>query len=320
MSPWAKARRAPAPQPDSRRRLAEDAVALDGDAILARFGDDLAAWAGFRPAECTPHLIKRSDRHLVVRYALSHPTRSVELVGKWYTTGRGRLVYDLLRHLQASGFGGSDVAVPAPIVYAPDLRVLFTEFVGGQVLREALHTDHGAAYRAGTWLATFHNAPPHSPRDVGPSKQLRAARRWSKDVPLGADGEKLEAALAHLANPRRPVHYDYYHSQLLLGPNPQITAVDLDESGLGDPAWDLAHFEAHLELLALQWHGDPQAFRPARTAFRDGYRAIASLPEQSPALAAHAWFKLAHQLEARGRPASERAYARLALARVLSIA
>ena len=302
------------------RQLAEDAVALDGDAILARFGDDLAAWAGFRPAECTPHLIKRSDRRLVVRYELSNPTQSMDVVGKWYATDRGRLVYDLLQHLRTSGFGGSDVTVPIPIVYGSDLRVLFTEFIAGQVLREGLRTDHEAASRAGTWLATFHNAPPQSPRDVGPSKQLRAAERWSEDLPLGADGEKLKAALKRLPNPRRPVHNDYYHSQLLLGPNGQIVAVDLDESGLGDPAWDLAHFEAHLELLAQQWFGDPQAFRPARTAFRDGYRAIANLPEPRPALAAHAWFKLAHQLEARGRPASERAYARQALARVLSIA
>lgn len=298
--------------------MAEDAVTLDGDAILARFGDDLAAYGGFRPTKCTPHLIKRTDRRLVVRYELSHPNRSVDVVGKWYATDRGRLVYDLLQHLRASGFAGSDVTVPMPIAYGPELRVLFTEFIAGQVLREGLRTDPAVASRAGAWLATFHSAPPQSPREVGPSKQLRAAGRWSEDLPLGADGEKLKAALRRLPNPRRPVHYDYYHSQLLLGPSGRVAAIDLDESGLGDPAWDLAHFEVHLELLALQWFGDPEAFRPARTAFRDGYRSIASLPEPSPALAAHAWFKLAHQLEVRGRPAAERAYARRALTRVLS--
>src|SRR3972149_4973510 len=101
------------------RQLAEDAVALAGEASLGRFGEDLAAWAGFRPAECTPHLIKRSDRRLVVRYELSNPTQSMDVVGKWYATDRGRLVYDLLQHLRTSGFGGSDGTLPAPAPGGP---------------------------------------------------------------------------------------------------------------------------------------------------------------------------------------------------------
>ena len=95
-------------------------------------------------------------------------------------------------------------------------------------------------------------------------------------------------------------------------------AIDLDEAGMGDPAFDLAHFEAHLSLLALQWFGDADRFARARDAFRSGYAAVAPWPEPHPALAAFAWFKLAHQLLRDQAPQPERDYALAAVRRSLS--
>jgi aminoglycoside phosphotransferase (APT) family kinase protein len=104
----------------------------------------------------------------------------------------------------------------------------------------------------------------------------------------------------------------------LMPPDGPTVVVDLDEAGRGDPAFDVAHFEAHLELLALQWSGDPEAFAAACAAFRAGYGS--DIPEPAPALYAFAWFKLAHQLLARNAPASESSYALAAVERSLSAA
>jgi aminoglycoside phosphotransferase (APT) family kinase protein len=292
-------------------------VALDPDAILALLTEPMGRWAGAAPDVCRAELMKQNNRRLVVRYDLgpNHPA----LVGKWFSTDRGKTVEDALRVLRAHGFAGPKVAVPAPVAYFPELRALFVEAVDGALLREILSIDQRAAALAGGWLAAFHRSPLHSPRSCGHEKQVRAVHRWTRPADaLAASAERLATALDALDDPELPVHYDYYHSQVLMPPDGPTVVVDLDEAGRGDPAFDVAHFEAHLELLALQWSGDPEAFAAACAAFRAGYGS--DIPEPAPALYAFAWFKLAHQLLARNAPASESSYALAAVERSLSAA
>jgi phosphotransferase family enzyme len=272
-------------------------LALDSDAVLSLLGGLVDARVGARPVRCEVHLLKRTSRRIVVLYELEGGSSRLRVVGKWFSTERGALVADALATLRGLGFAGPTIAVPAPVAYLPAVRALFVEAVDGPLLREVLRSDPSAAGRAGAWLAAFHGSGLSSPRSCGPAKQARAIVRWAAEEPLLIQlGKELEGALRSLPDPRLPVHYDYYHSQVMTPTRGPTTVLDLDESGMGDPSFDVLHFEAHLELLALQWFGEPKAFSRARREFHSGYERMAVLPEPRPALRAFAWFKLTHQL------------------------
>jgi aminoglycoside phosphotransferase (APT) family kinase protein len=275
---------------------------LDPEAVLSLVADPVGRWAGFVPARCRIEVLKRTDRRIVARYDLGGASESASLVGKWYSTDRGAMVAEELAWLRNGSMGGLHT-VPAPVHYQPDARVLFVEAIEGTILREEIRRDQGAARRAGEWLAAFHRSALPSPRACNPDKQRRAVGRWASEQPaLRSLAGELRAALERLPDPEQPVHYDYYHSQILLSGGATV-ALDLDEAGRGDPTFDLAHFEAHLELLALQWFDDPASLSTAGRAFRQGYEGaggMADFPERRPALSGFAWIKLAHHRLTRG--------------------
>lgn len=281
---------------------------------------------GFRPTECSATPLKLLDTRAVVRYEVASDGRRAALVGKWYAGDRGEVVATALRDLRSRGFTGSEVAVPAVVAYLPGVRALVVEAVDGPMLWERLRADDGAAgaARAGSWLARFHASGLRSPRSCGPDKMRRAVRRWLAATPAGSDlaghAAPLTRALARLERRALPVHFDYYQSQVIVEPQGPTVVVDLDEAGMGDPAFDVAHFEAHLELLAVQWFDDPTALLPASDAFRAGYRSVAALPEPHPALSAFAWFKLAVGLARLGGPRAHRDHAVRAVRRSLASA
>jgi hypothetical protein len=95
---------------------------------------------------------------------------------------------------------------------------------------------------------------------------------------------------------------------------------DLDEAGRGDPAFDVAHFLAHLELLGLQHHSDPAAYDNAAAQYRAGYTELATWSGDDGVLAAFAWCKLAQRLTRRNAPARDIAYALAAGSRALASA
>ena len=298
--------------------LRED-LALDGAAVLRLLAGPLEAWPGVRVRSCGPRLLKRTSKRLVVRYELGGGGgRELGVVGKWYTTDDGALVSRSLSLLREC-FADRDVSVPAVVAYLPEVRALFMEAVNGDILRDTLRHDQSTATRAGAWLAAFHRSSISNAHECGPAKMGRAVERWTRETPaLAGLTAELAAALAALPDPALPVHFDYHHSQLLLVPGGPIVGLDLDEAGIGDPAFDVTHFEAHLTLLALQWFGDPDRFAPARDAFRSGYSAVAPLPEHQPALTAFAWLKLARQLLRNAAQPRERDYALAAVRRSLS--
>jgi streptomycin 6-kinase len=281
-------------------------LALDPDVVLALLADPVASWAYFRPVTCMATLLKRREQRVVVRYDLARGSDKVAVVGKWYANDRGALVANALETLRRSGFAKGHHGVPSLLGYEPEIRALFTEAVEAPVLREELEHDQSAARWAGRWLAAFHASGLLSERLCGQGKQRRSVARWSKEQPaLSAVASKLDEALASMRDSGLPVHYDFYHSQILVTPE-RTVVVDLDEAGMGTSAFDLAHFEAHLRMLALQRYGDPDRFQPAIACFREGYRIEAgSVPEPDPALISFAWFKLAYQALERGAPEPE---------------
>jgi len=59
---------------------------------------------------------------------------------------------------------------------------------------------------------------------------------------------------------RRPIHRDFYYSQLLFDKEQErLTLIDLDLLTLGDPALDVANFSAHLTFMAMEMLGNRYA-------------------------------------------------------------
>ena len=293
----------------TRPRAPREDLALDSEAVLRLVSDAIRDRTGAAPATCEVELLKRTDRRLVVLYGFGLPSATIPVVGKWYGTDRAPIVADALAQLRSAGFAGAALAVPDVILCVPDAGALFTSWEQGVVLRQRLREEQASATGAGRWIAAFHGSGFRSPRSCGPDKQRRAVGRWIEAAPqLRHVAVALDGALAGRSDPELPVHYDYYHSQILTD-EARTIVLDLDEAGLGDPAFDLAHFAAHLRLLALQWFDDPRAFEPAIESFRGGYAEGGGTAAPDPVMDAFAWFKLAHQCVARGRPDLEWRYA-----------
>jgi streptomycin 6-kinase len=286
------------------------AVALDGEQVLPRIASAVNRWAHFTPDHCWVQVLKQNDRRMVIRYDLSGAGQSATVVGKWFSTDRGQLVARTLTDMHPPRGRPPGARVPDLVCYLPEDRALFTQFLDGRLLREAIRDEPRVAIAAGRWLAAFHHSGLKIARSCGPAKQSASLQRWATEVPeLQTVAAALDRRLQQLPDPQLPVHYDYYHSQVLVLPDGNAAVVDLDEAGSGDPAFDVAHFVAHLQLLALQQHGDPAALATAAGLFRDGYASVAPPPAPESALDAFAWFKLAYQLIRRSAPPVERDYA-----------
>ena len=67
---------------------------------------------------------------------------------------------------------------------------------------------------------------------------------------------------------------------------------------LGDPAYDVAHFCAHLRLLATRITGDPASYADLEAAFMATYAEQAGAPNEAPFswFAAYTCLKIAKQL------------------------
>jgi aminoglycoside phosphotransferase (APT) family kinase protein len=290
-------------------------LALDPDAVLRLLRGALQADA------CSIRLLARKRRRLVVLYELGSGDARTRVVGKWFSTDRGAIVAEELSSLRALGFAGPELAVPALVVYIADVRALFVEAIEGPLLRELIRAEPSETARAGSWLAAFHSSALAIPRSCGPAKQLKSVARWAREHPrLDELRSDLQAALLLLPDPGRPVHYDYRDSQVMTPARGPTTVLDLDEAGMGDPSFDIAHFDAHLDFLALQWFGDPAALSVARRAFHAGYERLAPLPPRRPALQAFAWFKVAYQGLRRKADEREWGYALAEVQRSLSAA
>jgi aminoglycoside phosphotransferase (APT) family kinase protein len=295
-------------------------LALSAEAVGALLAERVDGWDDGLHVRDTRLLVRRRHR-LLVHYELEHGGGPRSLIGKWYASPRGEREADALVRLRTLGFAEPPFAVPAPIVYVPEVNALFIEAVAGSRLREAVREDETLADRAGAWLAAFHRSGFENERARDPEVQRASVARWTEEVPrLRPVAAALDRALAQLPKVAVAVHYDYSPTNVLLEPGGATVAVDFDEVGMGDPAFDLVHMDAHLELLSLRRFKAPGRLARAREAFLRGYTRIGSVPERRPALAAFAWFKLAYVGTVLAAPAAEIDYALESAARSLASA
>lgn len=124
-------------------------------------------------------------------------------------------------------------------------------------------------------LATLHAAPVHGCRDLpaagGPARVRRAMRRLRN---AGHTADATAAAVVRRAFDSLPevdcaptalTHGDFHLGQLVRPADGDWRLIDLDDLGLGDPAWDLARPAAFFAAGIL----DPAAW----TRFLSAYRA-----------------------------------------------
>ena len=185
----------------------------------------------------------------------------------------------------------ADWSVPQPLEASPGL--LACAWVegpsAGSLVRGADAAAARVLERAGSALAQLHALRPRWGESTGPGDEASRLRRVTTDLArilpdagdrIRALGERVAGAISALgAEGTSPVHGDFHLDQILLSEH-GVVLVDLDRAHVGRPAQDICRVLAHLFEL--------RAPTGLRTAFLEGYGAVAELPSQAEARASEA--------------------------------
>ncbi len=253
------------------------------------------------------------------------PPEIRRLMIRLYPGDKGADVYETLRQLRSHGFATGSFTVPQPLAYDPARHLLVLEWTRGDSLRSLLRTGKDAfpaLERASQWLLRLHTSGANGGRryDLGRhlhtlgtqgrnlAKVLPAASRLYHDVLRGV--EQQGAAMS--AWKPAPTHRDFTPEHLLFD-GERVTGLDFDEFCQYDPMFDLAHFLAHLRLVALISPETAGNFDLWAAHFERSYRAGAAdySARRIRFYLACAYLKLAYVIGVAQRP---RNWDRLALA------
>lgn len=287
--------------------------ALDPDRML-RFvaqaagviSDDVA---GLR---CAPEVIThKPGRRCVIRYALSGsavsplaPPRPV--FGKLYVSRRrATRMHEQTEALRRSGVP----SIPACLMLIAPAHLVLQECVEGVDLGKLFESPEVEATLAlaAQWLVRLHSAPPlPGLKQVSLSRSLEKADRWCSEIgdrlaaerpALGAARDAL-AAMAHGLPSCTPtmIHRDFYHAHVFWN-GERIWILDFDELSVGDPALDVGHFLAQLEVEAHRQTGRWGSFAELGARFAEAYREAASADPgpRLPFYRAYTFLKLAQR-------------------------
>jgi hypothetical protein len=235
------------------------------------------AQTGIRPEEVAVATLQNDGTGpATVRYTIRGSTR---LFAKLYTDDSGARVFGVLLSLWHDGFGaGGPYQVPEPLCVLERHNGLLMREATGQDLAAVLARDPQAGTRgvvaAARWLLALHGAPTRTGTAEQPwymflklSERLaKAAAAHPREVKRLLD---FLGRIEELADRRRPVERVQGHGQfrpihVFLG-DPSVTVIDLDRSGPGDPARDLAEF-VHRLRSALGRDGGARSVADALTA------------------------------------------------------
>jgi hypothetical protein len=213
-------------------------------------------------------------------------------VGQWLVAGQPQAVLRFYATgAMPSGYahlGGwarcGAFRVPRVLGKSSRRGALALEWMPGHTLSELLagpRFDPGTLEAVGRALAELHlHGSQRSALGISASESISAlAAADAARVlcpPLAAPALELAARLAARPAQRRParcrIHGDFYASQVLLHER-EVTFIDLDRSGRGEPASDLGNFLAHLEYDVLCGRLAQSLVEPVRDALLQGYAA-----------------------------------------------
>jgi len=231
------------------------------------------------------------------------------VLGKLYPqVAQALRVEHVLRVLWGEVFAGSGgLGTPRPLGCVRDLSMLVYVPVEGTPLDEVLPGDGGteAVELTAAWLRTLHRARLPLDRRLQVGTELVNVEAWAALVGQAYPDEAARAAglsadLHASASRSRfrtdtPIHKDFHYKHVLVDRG--LRVIDFDEVRLGDPLYDVAHFCAHLRLLACRTTGDPAGFADLERAFLRAYGTDPSLrDERFSWFAAYTCLKIAKQL------------------------
>jgi aminoglycoside phosphotransferase len=260
---------------------------------LARFSDPgfLAGLVDGTSFQVRPIRYRPGQRH-VLRYDFEGPSRERETVfAKLYQDDRGERTFEVARRVgDWLATNDSGAAAVRPLSYFSDSRAVLYPALPGRSLSEHLARSDGDSHllrRAGALLRTLHRGPLtlSDRRDQYElAAEMSAVARASGYIKVLLPGaEPRIAALLSKAGElydRLPkegptmAHGDFKLDHLWLGRDGGLTLIDLDKSGVADPALDIGKFLADIHW----WHlmADRAGMREAQREFLDGYVAAPS--------------------------------------------
>ena len=243
----------------------------------------------------------KPGRRCVLAYNLSPPDQvngapePQQIIGKVFRDERGRRLHALQENLWTHGFGPEaqdDIHVPESLGFIAKMRMQLQEHAPGTTLNDLLLLEDITPLmpRAAQALKKLHRWP--GPVSAGGDKLLRMRSYLLSDEVqnLGRfranlqhtrpqSGNQVDSLYEQLlswagrlptSHPVRPIHRDFYYSQLLFDGD-KVTIIDFDLFSMGDPALDAANFHAHLYFLGLDILSDARALTEAASLFLNSY-------------------------------------------------
>ena len=206
------------------------------------------------------------------------------IITKLYSSDHGAKVYQTLRELWSHGFASGHLTVPRPLAYEPALKLLVLDWARGESLRSQLLAQRDVSQamdRAAQWLLKLHSCGVQGGRRYHFSHHLHTLTQWKQSVtevcpetdPLFVHvlARLKEKALTVPDQELTPTHRDFSPDHLLVNEE-KITGLDFDEFCQYDPAFDVAHFVAHVRFLGLKFFGTLVEFDHLADRFQASYK------------------------------------------------
>lgn len=226
---------------------------------------------------------------LVIQYSFhsvtgKHRSNVIETVGKFYANvATGEHCYNTMNSIHGllAKQEDSSLAIPEPIFYSRENKLLALKWVGYRSYRELIDSRNYRHYlrMAGKALAQLHLLPV----DYGQVKSIEDhlselitphPLRLAEMIPEFAIRihiivDKLRQIESSLISKPSPVslHRDFHLGQLFWDGR-KVWLIDWDMFGLGDPATDVGNFLVYLATRI------PAKSKPAGAAFLEGYQLL----------------------------------------------
>jgi aminoglycoside phosphotransferase (APT) family kinase protein len=208
--------------------------------------------------------------------------------------------------LRGQPWQAAEPSVPAPLSFVPELGLILQECVEGADLRCAVAGATESPFElAARWLGRLHDASPVAGlKERSLDHELARIDGWQAEIApqLPPDAarrlhdarERWREFARELAPPERVmIHKDYYLAHVLWDGR-GVWVVDFDELAVGDPAFDVGHFLAHLEYHAQRTSAEVAPWSEAAARFRAAYPAAGrSFDARLRFYAAYTFLKLA---------------------------
>jgi hypothetical protein len=247
-------------------------VALNVDAMSGMLRPALSSLGdgNGEPAVLYAKLIayKQGNRGLIdYDVSFNGDGRAHRVIGKLFPSpDRAERVLHVMEQLAAVYAPHSALQVPLPLGCVPELGMLVYLPVPGRFLDEAIRDgESGLMELVADWLHVLSTSGLKPERRLDLSMELVNAQAWAAliehhDPQASEMAQEIVGRLRQSAPSLRlqsdaVLHKDFHYRHVLVDDG--VGVVDFDEVRLGDTTLDVAHFCAHLRLLACRSE-DPQ--------------------------------------------------------------